>query len=72
MPCEGLRPELAPTTITDCLLGGVDTAIFHTAAHRSGTPAAQVVSERFTRRIARNTPEKAARDILLAAAKRRR
>lgn len=72
MACEGLRPELSPATVTDCLLGGVDTPIFRTAAQQSGTPAAHEISKRFTRRIARATPEKAARDILSAAGKRRR
>lgn len=72
MTCEGLRPELAPATVTTCMLGGVDTGIFATAAQRSGTTAAQEVSRRFTRRIARATPEQAARNILKAARNRRR
>lgn len=72
MICEGLRPELTPATVTVCLLGGVDTPIFHTAAERSGAPAAHEVARRFTRRIARATPGQAAHNIIQAAHKRRR
>lgn len=66
-----LRQELAPATITNCILGGVDTPIFDRAADRAGTQEARDVADRFRRRIARNRPEDVATGVLVAAAHRR-
>lgn len=66
-----LRAELHPATVTDCLLGGVKTPIFHRAAARSPRPAAQLIADRFHRRVARQTPEQAAARITRAAHQRR-
>lgn len=67
-----LRPELRPATITDCIIGGVRTDIFATAAVLDGTLAAWEVNDRFLRSIARQDPAAAARDIIIAAERRRR
>jgi NAD(P)-dependent dehydrogenase (short-subunit alcohol dehydrogenase family) len=40
-----LRPELAPATVTDCVLGGVRTSIFETAAKLDVAGHDVVVSE---------------------------
>lgn len=68
---EGLRPELAPATVTDCILGGVRTDIFASAAARDGTSRSQEVHERFIRTLGRRPPRRAAHDILKASRKRK-
>lgn len=65
-----LRHELAPATVTNCILGGVNTEIFSRAAERDPRPAAYTVAGRFTDRIARQTPEQAARTISKATLRR--
>lgn len=69
---EALRPELSPATVTDCLVGGVRTAIFATAADRAGTAASREVNRRFLNRTARISPDDAAARILKAAWLRRK
>lgn len=64
---DALRPELTPATVTDCLLGGIDTPIFDRAADRDPTPATAAVARSFHRRIARQSPDDAAAAILRAA-----
>ncbi len=71
MAVSALRPELSPATVTDCVLGGVDTPIFDRAADRAGTQEARDVAERFRRRIARNDAADVAAAILRAALARR-
>ncbi|WP_186314577.1 SDR family NAD(P)-dependent oxidoreductase [Corynebacterium glyciniphilum] len=70
MAGTSLRPELAPATVTDCILGGVGTPIFDRAAERAGTEEASNVARRFRQRIARNSPEDAAARILRAGLRR--
>lgn len=69
---QALRPELAPATVTDCLVGGVRTNIFGSAADRAGTEASYEVNRRFLDRTARLAPSAAAKAILDAAWKRRK
>lgn len=71
MLAEALRPELYPATVTDCVLGGVKTPIFHRSAERSGRPEAHIVAEKFKRRVARQQPDIAATRIITAAAGRK-
>ena len=71
MLAEALRPELSPATVTDCVLGGVKTPIFHRSAERSGRPEAHIVAEKFQRRVARQQPAIAAARIITAAAGRK-
>lgn len=68
---DALRPELRPATVTDCLLGGVRTDIFRTAATRNPSRAAEEVSRRFGARVARRDSPEVATDILSAAARRK-
>lgn len=69
---NALRPELSPATVTDCLLGGVRTGIFASAAERAGTAASVEVNRRFLGRTARMAPSEAAEKILNAAWQRRK
>ena len=66
-----LRPELQPATITDCLVGGVRTDIFATAAEVDRSPEARAVNDRFMRSIGRRAAREAARDIITAAERRK-
>lgn len=70
MACTALRTELTPATVTDCILGGVDTPIFDRAAEHAGTQEASDVARRFRQRIARNSPQDAATHILDAGLRR--
>ena len=70
MACTALRTELAPATVTYCILGGVDTPIFDRAAERAGTKEASDVARRFRQRIARNPPQDTATRILDAGLRR--
>lgn len=67
---EALRFELAPATVTDCLLGGVRTPIFRRSSDASQRDAAGIVADRFQRRIARHSPADISRKILDAAYRR--
>lgn len=69
---NALRPELSPATVTDCLVGGVRTDIFASAAERSGTAASYEVNRRFLSRTARLQPSAAAASVLDAAWKRKK
>lgn len=71
MAVTALRSELSPATVTDCILGGVDTPIFARAADRAGTQETRDVAERFRKRIARNAPADVAAAILSASLSRR-
>lgn len=71
MLAEALRPELSPATVTDCVLGGVNTPIFHRSAERSGRREAHIVADKFQRRVARQQPDIAAARIITAAAGRK-
>lgn len=65
-----LRHELAPATVTNCILGGVNTDIFSRAADRAPRPEAYAVASRFTSRVARQTAEQAALTISNATLRR--
>lgn len=71
MAARALRDELSPASVTTCLLGGVDTPIFRRAASRDPRPEAATVADRFTRRVARQSPDQAATAILDAVYQRR-